>query len=123
MPRSEAPLGKAVIWPKLIEYAEENGIAIDRGLSHKVDWMEEHKGACFCDWSSGRVCPCGNIDTDFKKYNGQCLCGLLLTHKRLAQKNDYYMKKEEKKRLIEEEAKLEEEKLTEEKDMLEDSKE
>ena len=88
MPRIDAPLGNAVVWPKLIAYAKEHDLAIDRKLSHKVDWMEEHNGVCFCDWESGRVCPCGNIGSDFDKYNGQCLCGLLLTHERLEMKTN-----------------------------------
>ena len=96
MPRSEAPTGEYVVWPRLIEYARLNSIEIDTGLAHKVEWMEKHKGACFCDWESGRVCPCGNIVDDFKQYNGQCLCGLLLTHERLAQKEKYYRIKLEK---------------------------
>lgn len=96
MSRSEAPTGEYVVWPRLIEYARLNNIEIDTGLSHKVEWMEKHKGVCFCDWESGRICPCGNIIDDFKKYNGQCLCGLLLTHKRLAQKEKRYKLKKDK---------------------------
>lgn len=96
MPRSDAPLGKAKIWAHLIEYARENNIEIDTGFAHKIYWMEDHKGVCFCSWDSGRVCPCGRIDSDFKEYNGQCLCGVLLTKERLEQKNKYYKRKAEK---------------------------
>ena len=93
--RSEAPLGKAEVWPGLIDYAREHGIVIDTVYAHKVDWMEEHKGVCFCSWDSGRVCPCGNIEEDFELYNGQCLCGLLLTPKKLIQKQNYDKRKKE----------------------------
>ena len=100
--RNNAPLGHVEIMSKLIAYAEENNIAVDHAFDHKVKWMEEHNGVCFCDWESGRVCPCGRIDSDFDKYNGQCLCGLLLTHDRLKMKNDNHARKlarDEKKRL------------------------
>lgn len=84
--RDKAPLGNAVVWPNLIAYADEHNLVIDMKLSHKVDWMEEHNGVCFCDWDSGRYCPCGNIASDFNRYNGQCLCGLLCSKERLEQK-------------------------------------
>lgn len=109
--RDKAPLGKAVVWPKLIEYAKEHGLEIDTKLSHKVDWMEDHNGVCFCDWDSGRICPCGNIGSDFDKYNGQCLCGLLLTHKRLEMKTNNRAKYAAKKRAAEEAKKADEEKV------------
>jgi len=96
MPRSDAPEGKAVVWEKLIDYAYEHDLAIDTVYGHKVRWMEEHRGVCFCSWDSGRVCPCGNIEEDFEQYNGQCLCGLLLTHKKLAQKKKYDARKKKK---------------------------
>ena len=96
MARSEAPLGKAEVWPRLIEYAREHDLAIDTVYAHKVYWMEEHRGACFCSWDSGRVCPCGNIEEDFEQYNDQCLCGLLLTHKKMVQKKKYDERKKKK---------------------------
>lgn len=121
--RNDAPLGKVDVWKKLLAYAEERGLAIDHAYDHKVEWMEAHKGVCFCDWDSGRVCPCTKASSDFDKYNGQCLCGLLLTHKRLAMKIKNHERKlvrDEKKRL--ELERIELEKL-ENKDTIVDSKE
>lgn len=83
MARSEAPLGKAEVWPMLIEYARKHDLAIDTHFAKKIYWMEAHKGVCFCSWDSGRMCPCSEIENDFERYNGSCLCGPLCTHKHL----------------------------------------
>jgi len=52
--------------------------------------MEAHGWRCFCDWSSGRVCPCFRAMSDLSIYNGACLCGVLHTdarhHRHLLQK-------------------------------------
>ena len=86
MSRNEAPEKDVEVWPKLLKYAEEHNFVIDYHYKHKVEWMEKHGGVCFCDWQSGRVCPCKNVMSDMNKYNGQCLCGLLCTKERLEQK-------------------------------------
>lgn len=86
MPRSEAPYKEVDVWTRLNAYSLEHGLSIDHHYDHKVEWMEKHGGLCFCDWESGRVCPCENVMSDLNKYNGQCLCGLLCTKERLEQK-------------------------------------
>ena len=109
MSREDAPEKEVDVWSKLIEYAKDHNLVIDYGYTHKVEWMEKHGGLCFCDWKSGRVCPCNNVMSDLNKYNGQCLCGLLCTAERLKQKEKqrknkkvYVTDKEEYKRKYEE---------------------
>ena len=99
MVRDEAPEGNVEVWPKLIDYALKHGLEIDTVYSKKVDWMEKHKGVCYCSQNSGRICPCTHISADIKRYNGQCLCGLLLTPEKHKVKIKYDEKKKEKARL------------------------
>ena len=84
--RDNAPLGDVEIWDNLVKYADKHNLVIDHYYDFKVDWMEKHLGACFCDWQSGRMCPCDNVMSDLKRFNNQCFCGLLCTKKRLEMK-------------------------------------
>ena len=97
MARADAPEGDVEVWPKLINYARDHGLEIDTVYSKKVDWMEKHKGVCFCSWDSGRICPCDKIEEDLVQYNGSCFCGLLVTPERLRRAQAYDKQKKKKK--------------------------
>ncbi len=86
MSRDEAPLEKVVILPKLEKYAEEHNLLIDPHYIFKIQWMEEHGGRCFCDWESDRRCPCSHCLDDLIRFNGNCMCSILITPEKLKQK-------------------------------------
>lgn len=62
--------------------ADELGLVINPYMEHKIIWSENHGGRCMCDWKH-RKCPCSEIGQDLIKYNGQCLCGVLVTKEKL----------------------------------------
>jgi hypothetical protein len=63
-------------------FAAKNGLVVNDVADHKIEWVEQHGRRCFCDWSSGRICPCHLALEDIKRLNGTCLCNVLHTPER-----------------------------------------
>lgn len=84
--RENAPLEKVEIKDKVRAFAKEHGLMIDPKFEHKIQWSEEHGGRCYCDWDSDRRCPCSHCMADLKRFNGNCMCSVLITPEKLRQK-------------------------------------
>lgn len=88
---------------KSLKFAEEHGLAVNPKNLFKVEWMQEHGGRCFCDPFSNRICPCKNMNEDIQRFNGNCLCGVFMTYKKLKEilgrKPSKQLTEEEKKNL------------------------
>jgi len=86
MPREDAPLEKVERESKVRAYAKEHGLVVDEHYLFKIRWSEEHGGRCFCDWDSDRRCPCSRVQDDLIRFNGNCMCSVLITPQKLKQK-------------------------------------
>lgn len=87
---------------KVVKCAEENDLDLNPKNMFKVEWMEEHGGRCFCDPFSDRRCPCKNMLEDIKRFNGNCLCAVFMTHERLKE----LLSRKPPKQLTDEEKKI-----------------
>ena len=76
------PEEKAVVRPLLEKRAKELNLVINSYMEHKIKWSEDHGGRCMCDWEH-RKCPCDNISKDLVKYDGECLCKVLVTNEKM----------------------------------------
>lgn len=84
--RDNAPLEKVEIEDKIRTFAKKHGLMLDTHYLFKVRWMEEHGSRCFCDWDSDRRCPCSHCLADLGRFNGNCMCSVLITPEKLRQK-------------------------------------
>lgn len=79
--RHDAPKGVVNIRDRIEQFALENGYVINQFVDKKIQWMETHKGLCFCNWELRGECPCSKCSDDMIQFNGRCFCSLFFKPK------------------------------------------
>lgn len=90
--RDTIPESYIKVRPNLKDIIEKYGLVLNPYAEFKLEWMEKHGGQCYCEPDGTRHCPCPFILSDLHKFNGSCLCTLVVTKERL-QKIEKYKSK------------------------------
>ena len=81
--RDSVPMKSTEIRADLKRFAKENNLVLNPYTDHKIEWMEQHGGQCYCEPNGSRHCPCEQSLGDLTQFNGVCLCRVVMTPERL----------------------------------------